>query len=35
MMGLVSIGDLVRGIISAQTATIEFLEKNITGDYPA
>ena len=35
MMGLVSIGDLVRGIISAQTATIEFLEKYITGDYPA
>ena len=34
MMGLVSIGDLVRGIISAQTATIEFLEKYITGDYP-
>ena len=35
MIGLVSIGDLVRGIISAQTATIEFLEKYITGDYPA
>ena len=35
LMGLVSIGDLVRGIISAQTATIEFLEKYITGDYPA
>ena len=35
MMGLVSIGDLVRGIISAQTATIEFLEKYITGEYPA
>jgi CBS domain-containing protein len=35
MMGVVSIGDLVRGIISAQTATIEFLEKYITGDYPA
>ena len=34
MMGLVSIGDLVRGIISAQTATIEALEKYITGDYP-
>ena len=35
MIGLVSIGDLVRGIISAQTATIEALEKYITGDYPA
>ena len=34
MVGLVSIGDLVRGIISAQTATIEALEKYITGDYP-
>jgi CBS domain-containing protein len=34
MIGLVSIGDLVRGIISAQTATIEALEKYITGDYP-
>jgi CBS domain-containing protein len=35
IIGLVSIGDLVRGIISAQTATIEALEKYITGDYPA
>ncbi len=35
MVGLVSIGDLVRGIISAQTATIEALEKYITGEYPA
>jgi CBS domain-containing protein len=35
MIGLVSIGDLVREIISAQTATIEALEKYITGDYPA
>ena len=34
MVGLVSIGDLVRGIISTQTATIEALEKYITGDYP-
>ena len=34
MIGLLSIGDLVRGIISAQTATIEALEKYITGDYP-
>ena len=34
MVGLISIGDLVRGIISAQTATIEALEKYISGDYP-
>ena len=35
MIGLLSIGDLVRGIISAQTATIEALEKYISWDYPA
>src|SRR5258707_13739633 len=35
MVGLISIGDLVRRIISAQTATIDNLEKNITGDNPA
>jgi CBS domain-containing protein len=35
MIGLVSIGDLIRKIISAQTATIDNLEKYITGDYPA
>ena len=35
MVGMVSIGDLVRRIISAQTATIDNLEKYITGDYPA
>jgi CBS domain-containing protein len=35
MIGLISIGDLVRRIISAQTATIDNLEKYITGDYPA
>jgi CBS domain-containing protein len=35
MVGLVSIGDLVRRIISAQTATIDNLEKYIHGDYPA
>ena len=34
MVGLVWIGDLVRRIISAQTATIDNLEKYITGDYP-
>ena len=35
LVGLVSIGDLVRRTISAQTATIDNLEKYITGDYPA
>jgi CBS domain-containing protein len=35
MIGMLSIGDLVRRIISAQTATIDNLEKYITGDYPA
>ena len=35
IVGLISIGDLVRRIISAQTATIDNLEKYITGDYPA
>jgi CBS domain-containing protein len=35
MIGIVSIGDLVRRIISAQTAAIDNLEKYITGDYPS
>jgi CBS domain-containing protein len=35
MVGLVSLGDLVKWIISAQTATIEALQRYITGDYPA
>jgi hypothetical protein len=32
---MVSIGDLVKRVISAQTATIENLDTYITGDYPA
>jgi CBS domain-containing protein len=32
MIGLVSLGDLVKWVISAQTATIEALEKYITGN---
>jgi CBS domain-containing protein len=35
MVGLVSLGDLVKWIISAQTATIEALQRYITGEYPA
>ena len=35
MIGLVSLGDLVKWVISAQAATIEALQKYITGDYPA
>ena len=34
MVGMVSIGDLVKRVISAQTATIENLDRYITGDYP-
>ena len=34
MIGLVSLGDLVKWVISAQAATIEALEKYIIGDYP-
>ena len=34
MVGMVSIGDLVKRVISAQTATIENLDTYITGDYP-
>ena len=35
MIGLVSLGDLVKWTISAQTATIDALERYITGGYPA
>jgi CBS domain-containing protein len=34
IVGLISIGDLVRRIISAQNATIDNLESYITGSYP-
>ncbi len=34
VIGVVSIGDLVRSIINAQAATIEHLHAYITGQYP-
>lgn len=34
IVGLVSLGDLVRRIISAQSATIHTLQSYITGSYP-
>ena len=35
LAGMVSIGDIVRAIISAQADTIEHLSRYITSDYPA
>jgi CBS domain-containing protein len=35
LAGVVSIGDIVRAIISAQADTIKHLSSYITGDYPA
>jgi len=34
LVGLISIGDMVRWTLSAQAATIEHLERYVTGQYP-
>lgn len=34
MIGIVSIGDVLKWFISAQAATIDNLERYVTGDYP-
>jgi CBS domain-containing protein len=35
MVGILSIGDIVRWLISAQKSTIDNLQRFITGDYPS
>lgn len=35
MIGIVSIGDVLKWFISAQAAAIDNLERYVTGDYPA
>jgi CBS domain-containing protein len=34
LVGMLSMGDVVNWLISAQTATIDNLERYVTGDYP-